>query len=284
MRLDRANQLALAAILLWASLASLGVKLAQVPPFMLVGISLLVGSLGSIHRIGSWRVPLGTLVVGVAGLFGYHFCLFLALRWAAPVQVNLLNYLWPLLLVVLSPVVLTGYRLSLPQVGGGVLGFTGAALLVTGGGQVATPMADWAGYGLAMLAALIWAVYSLLTKRLPAFPTSAIGGFAAVSGLLSLICHVLLEPAYSPSAEQWALLLLLGAGPLGAAFFLWDAALKKGDPRVIGTLAYLTPLLSTALLVVTGGAALSWPALVALGLILSGAWLGSRPARERVPA
>jgi len=39
---------------------------------------------------------------------------------------------------------------------------------------------------------------------------------------------------------------------MGGAFYAWDAALKRGDPRVIGALSYLTPLLSTVNLVLLG--------------------------------
>jgi drug/metabolite transporter (DMT)-like permease len=59
------------------------------------------------------RAPLAgstasTLLLGVYGLFGYHFLLFLALRSAPPLEANLVNYLWPLLIVVLAPVLLPG--------------------------------------------------------------------------------------------------------------------------------------------------------------------------------
>ncbi len=52
-------------------------------------------------------------------------------------------------------------------------------------------------------------------------------------------------PAITLSARDMLLIALLGLGPLGGAFFLWDAALKRGDARQIGVLSFLTPLLST---------------------------------------
>ena len=61
---------------------------------------------------------------------------------------------------------------------------------------------------------------------------------------------------------------------MGAAFFLWDRALKRGDPRSLGNLAYLAPLLSTLVLVATGSGTLGPASLIAMGLILAGAWLG----------
>jgi drug/metabolite transporter (DMT)-like permease len=78
-----------------------------------------------------------------------------------------------------------------------------------------------------------------------------------------------------PKGSDWIYLLMLGIGPLGAAFFSWDAALKRGDPRIIGSLAYLTPLTSTLVLVMVGGKAFSWISALAMLLIVAGALLGS---------
>jgi drug/metabolite transporter (DMT)-like permease len=68
----------------------------------------------------------------------------------------------------------------------------------------------------------------------------------------------------------------LGLGPMGAAFFLWDMALKRGDTRHIGILSYLTPLASTAVLVLVGGRAFTWNIALAALLIVGAALLGTR--------
>jgi drug/metabolite transporter (DMT)-like permease len=132
------------------------------------------------------------------------------------------------------------------------------------------------GYLFALAAAVIWATYSLGTTKVPSFKTSAIGLFALVSGVLAIGAHFLFEPATAISSGYWLLLIVLGAGPLGGAFYLWDAALKIGDPRRIGLLAFLTPLLSTVLLIMVSGQALNWQLLLATGLIVGGALLGPR--------
>jgi drug/metabolite transporter (DMT)-like permease len=275
--------LALGAIVLWSSLATLGVALRHVPPFLLTGLSLLIGGLIALplsgFKLSVWRVPLSTLALGVYGLFGYHFLLFLALRQAPAVQANLVVYLWPLLIVVLAPVLLPGLRLSWQHVVAALLGFAGAAVVILGNGAsaVAGGPAGWSwGYLAALAAAFMWASYSLMTRRVPAFPTAAIGSFAWVSGVLSLLCHALMEPSVSLSLRDWALVGLMGLGPMGAAFFLWDKALKTGDARHIGVLSYLTPLLSTATLLWVSGAALTWPVGLAAVMIVAAAWLGTR--------
>ena len=274
----QANLYALGAIALWASLASLGVSLTHIPPFLLTGIALIIGSVPAwpfvLRDPSQWRIPARTLALGVYGLFAYHFLLFIALRHAPPVEANLVNYLWPLLIVVLAPVVLPGVALRLPHVLAALLGFGGAAIAIAGGRELSGTL-GW-GFLPALAAAFIWATYSLLTKRVAAFPTTAIGLFGLVSGVLSLLCHVVLEPAASLQARDWALLAVLGLGPLGASFFLWDKALKLGDARHIGILSYITPLASTALLLLVSGRPFSWSIAISTAMIISAAVLGMR--------
>ena len=274
----QANLYALGAIALWASLASLGVSLTHIPPFLLTGIALIIGSVPAwpfvLRAPSQRRIPARTLALGVYGLFAYHFLLFIALRHAPPVEANLVNYLWPLFIVVLAPVVLPGVALRLPHVLAALLGFGGAAIAIAGGRELSGTLA-W-GYLPALAAAFIWATYSLLTKRVAAFPTTAIGLFGLVSGVLSLLCHVVLEPAASLQARDWALLAVLGLGPLGASFFLWDKALKLGDARHIGILSYITPLASTALLLLVSGRPFSWSIAISTAMIISAAVMGMR--------
>ena len=273
-----AMALALGAIGLWATLASLSVSLSQVPPFLLTGLALLTGSLIALPLSGfdlrQWRVPIPTLALGVYGLFGYHFLFFIALRFAPSVQANLVNYLWPLLIVLLAPVLLRNLHFRWLHVLAACVGFTGAAIAIVGDRSLDTGFA-W-GYLPALGSAFIWASYSLLTQRVPHFPTAAIGGFAMVSGLLSLLCHALLEPSAALSLRQVLLIGAMGLGPLGAAFFLWDAALKRGDARRIGLLSFLTPLLSTLLLLCLRHEAPGWHVVLATLLIVGAAAIGLR--------
>ena len=275
----KADLYTLGAIFLWASLASLATLLSNIPPFLLTGIGLVIGALVSLPSLRSgltpWKIPLKTLLIGVYGLFGYHFMLFLALQTAPAVEANLVNYLWPLLIVLLSPIFTKSLSLNLRYVLAAISGFAGAVLAITSGGSGFGFSSMEVGYFFALAAAVIWATYSLATTKVPRFPTPAIGLFALVSGVLALGAHFLFEPAASISTSDWLLLLVLGVGPLGGGFYLWDAALKIGDPRRIGLLAFLTPLLSTVLLVLVSGNPFSWQLLISAVLIIGGALFAS---------
>jgi len=279
---------ALAAILLWSTLAVLGDLVSAQPLLLVTGLGLCLGGLLSVRRWPEWKVGYATRLVGVGGILGYHLLYFAAFRQVPPAErpmVNLLNYLWPLFIVLLAPLVLGDRRLGARQAVGAGLGLAGTAAALIGPGMPWST-SHLAGYALAVAAALTWALYSLLCRRLPPFSTAAVGGFCLVAGAGALAVHAAVDQRglwrgiVGLGWQGGLTVLAIGLGPLGAAFFCWDRALKRGDPRALGALAYLTPLLSTALLLPISGRMLRWSDLAALLLIVGGAALAAWPVAE----
>lgn len=276
--LARPNLAGICALLLWAFLALLSQLAAGLPPLQLTAMSFLVAALTGLGvvalrgEVGALRQSPMVWAHGVGGLFGYHALYFAALAYAPPVEANLLNYLWPLLIVLLSSPIL-GLRLGPRRLGGVVLGFLGCALLLGGGARF--PASAWFGFLCAIGCAFVWALYSVTARRLARVPTGAVAGFCAGSAALALLAHLLFEPSVMPDARQALAALLLGLGPVGAAFFLWDLGMKRGDPRLLGTLAYGVPVASTLLLIAAGAGAFSWNVALALVLVAGGGWLAA---------
>lgn len=277
----RSDLAALGAVVLWGSLAVLGVSLSHLPPFLLTGLGLLIGSLVSLPLskfnlktlLRDLKVSKKALAVGVYGLFGYHAALFAGLQNAPSVQANLVNYLWPLLIVVLAPLFIKGTTLRLRHVVAALVGFIGAGLAILSGTELVSGFAI--GYVFAFFGAVFWSTYSLLSKALQ-IKTAAIGTFGFVSGLLALAAHLVFEPQAQIALLDWPLLLALGLGPLGMSFYLWNYALKTGNPQRVGLIAFLTPLLSTTLLLLVTDTPLSPLLALAAVLIFAAAFVGSR--------
>lgn len=273
----RALTAALFTIVVWASLALLADRIKLVPPLLSTGLALMVGGLAGVWQSGAWRAPWPTYAFGVGGLFGYHALLFAAFGLAPAVEVNLLQYLWPLLIVLLTPVFLPGNRLGVHHILGALFGCAGAVLIL-GGGQVSLSTQYVLGYFCAIAAAFVWASYSLVCRRLAAFPTSAIAACCLLAGAGSVLLHLALfgpDALVALTRANVLLIVVMGLGPMGVAFLTWDIALKHGDTRAIGALAYLTPLLSTLLLIQVNGHRFSAQTGMAAGAILLGAILGN---------
>jgi len=274
----RSDLAALAAVILWGSLAAIAVALNNIPPLLMTGLGLIIGSIISLpvagFKIRRILPSSKMLLVGVYGLFGYHAALFAGLQNAPSVQANLVNYLWPVLIVLLAPLIVVGSKIGLSHVIASILGFSGAALAILSGAELVSGFA--VGYLFAFIAALIFSSYSLLIKRFSHSPTAAVGGYSLVGGLLAVGAHFVFEQPVEISQGQWIWLVLLGLGPLGGSFYLWDYAMKHGSAQRVGTIAFLTPVLSTTILLVVSGQNLTISIGLAALLIVAAAVVGSR--------
>lgn len=278
----RATVIGLSAVLMWATLGLFGAGSGAVPPFLLnalcFGISgtlalIYVAASGKLQRL---KQPPKIWAFGTLGLFGFHFFYFTAIRNAPPVDANLINYTWPLLIVVFSAF-LPGEHLKAHHVIGTVLGLAGAALLITGGGGISFSGGSALGYGAAVLSSLFWSSYSVLSRRLGQVPTEAVAGFCLMTSVLSVACHLLWEDTIWPQgAFEWGSVTALALFPVGLAFFTWDIGVKRGDIQVLGAAAYSAPLLSTLLLIAFGFGALTLPVIIACLAITLGAVIAAK--------
>ena len=283
----KATGIGFIAVLLWALLALLTVGSEPVPPLMLNAISFSIGGVAGLiwaTLTGSLKdlrgVSLRVYIFGTLGLFGYHALYFSALRLAPAAEAGLIAYLWPLLIVLFSGL-LPGERLLPGHLAGALLGFAGAALIISGGGGSGFSAQYLPGYGLALAGALTWSTYSVVSRRIGNAPTSSVAVFCLATAVLSTGLHLLLEDTVWPdSTTSWLSVIGLGLGPVGLAFYVWDVGVKKGDIQLLGTSSYAAPLLSTALLVATGIARPAWTLGLAALLITGGALLAARASMK----
>ncbi|MCF1473818.1 EamA family transporter [Agrobacterium vitis] len=277
----RATLIGFSAILMWSFLALFTTASGTMPPFQLSAICFAIGSLPGIatfvvrpERLKLLKQPVKVWVIGIAGLFGYHFLYFTALRNAPAVEAGLIAYLWPLL-IVFGSALLPGERLRWYHMAGAIAGLCGTVLIIGKNGLSFDP-AYAMGYGAALLCALTWSSYSLVTRRFDAVSTDVVTGFCLATSVLSLFCHLWLETSVWPdSASQWLAVAGLGLLPVGAAFYAWDYGVKNGDIQILGAASYAAPLLSTLVLLVFGFGEANLRILGACVLITGGAVLAA---------
>lgn len=272
---SRATAIGALAVALWSTLALLTVLAGGLPPLQLVAMTFAIAGGAGIAvrafggRNGAARgVPAGAWLLGVAGLFGYHAFYFAALALAPAVEANLINYLWPLLIVLLAGL-LPGQRLGGRHLAGAALGLGGCALAI--GGGAGFEAAHLPGYACALGAALTWSSYSVLNRRFGEVPSDAVAGFCLATAVLAALVHLAFETTRWPEGSAWLAVLGLGLGPVGLAFFVWDHGVKHGDLRLLGVLAYAAPVLSTLWLVLAGRADGGFALWVGCALVVAGA-------------
>lgn len=277
-----ATLLGFCAVLLWGTLATLTtLKGGGIPPFQSTAITFAVGGATiAAYAIATGRaramVPTpASFLLGLYGLFVFHVLYFAALKFAPPAEAGLIASLWALLTVLFSGV-LPGVHLRPRHIVGAVLGFSAAALLVYDkiGASAGYPDA-MLGFFFAFGSAVVWATYSVASRMIAALPSESVAPACFATAALALLCNLAFETWVAPTPGQWIAMLLLGLGPIGAAFMLWDIGMKHGNVAFLGVLGYVSPVISTALLIALGFAAPTWILLVSVALIVFAAWLAA---------
>jgi drug/metabolite transporter (DMT)-like permease len=284
--------LGLVSILFWSTTIAVSRRLAEDIGALTAGACMWLagGALGCLYA-GIVRRNLGQLFrLPVAYLFGcgacfvvYMVCLYLAIGLAESrqqtLEVGILNYLWPSLTLALA-VPLLGVRVRVTFWMGLVLALVGAALAPLRLEEYSTATlaehlrSNPAPYLLAVAAAILWALYSVLSRRwAAAAETGAVPLFAMAAGIvLGGISLVFPQPA------QWSGLVLgelafMAVFPVLLAYAFWDAAMRRGNATLVAAASYAIPIISTVLsclyLSVAPGPTL-W---VACGLVAAGAFL-----------
>ncbi|MGL5447302.1 MAG: DMT family transporter [Rhabdaerophilum sp.] len=275
--LSRPTIIGLGAIGIWATLALFTAMTGAMPPFLTTAICFAIGGCVIISPAIARRewhklIPsLPAFLLGLYGPFGDTVIYFAALKLSPPAEANLIHYLWPLL-IVLFAALLPGGKLRMPHLIGALMGLGALILLVGGRLGSGTSDAAWLGYGLALLGAVVWASYSVLSRLVASSSTESLGTTILVSSVLAYLLHRMFEAPYTDWSHANIIGLLgLGLGSQGLALISWDIGMKRGDVSFLGVASYSTPVLSTLLLVLTGFASASWALAVACVLIVAAA-------------
>jgi len=275
---------ALGAILCWASLAAaLYRSLGTLAPQQVLAYGMGVAGMAlmawdAARGFPPWRTWPGarSMALGLYGIFGYHALLLEAFALAPPVQANVLNYTWPLWIILLGAAAARG-RPKLRPALGGVLGLAGTVVtLEPWRGTLPGGPAPWIGFGLALGAGLCWGSFTVLLRS-GRRTGRAMGWWCLQAAAVSAVWMGCGDVPFRIGADSAAVIAYIGLVPLAAAFALWQLAAEGCALHALGLLSYLTPPLSTlGLSWVVGRPASPW-AWTGLALVIGGALFGSGP-------
>jgi drug/metabolite transporter (DMT)-like permease len=252
------------------------------------------GLLWIVRRPKSVRCLPACYLWGAGTLFVvYNVCVGLALGLAKDsnqaLEVSLVNYLWPTLMVLFSVLIPPRRRIGWSLVPGTLLAITGIAIVVSGdAGPSLSAIARNVSahplpYALALCSGVSWALYSVLTPRLARgydgttlFLTGAAGGAWLVYAMVG-------EQAPGPPSIRDIAVLLAGALMTAAGYVLWSTGLTHGELRLLAPASYATPVLTSGAGIVILGATLSLAFWEGVALVTVGALLSWRATRVRSP-
>ena len=277
---------AIAAVLMWSTLAAVSkMMLKDLPNLQTLAISGAIAFLFLFFinlKNGKWKL-LKTYKakdyaiisgLGLLGLFVYSALYYYGLRWLSSQEACILNYLWPMMLVAFSCLILkerlTGIKLLAM-----LCSFAGIVLLCAGSSG-STGGSAGLGMVACICAAACYGLFSVLNKKLDydqeIFMMLGWLLVAVASAVLGLSTEnwVVLQPA------QWGGMLWLGIATNAIAYLWWALSLQGIENTAkIANLAYLTPFLSLVVSFVLLGEKISLRALAALVFIVGGVLLQS---------
>ncbi|MBP5979269.1 MAG: DMT family transporter [Halomonas sp.] len=268
---------ALVAVILW-SVAPLLAELAHTSsPLQLTALTLLAGAFATLPlsrrvnvascslnwQLGIW-VGIPLLILGAVSTY------FIGMRLAPAAEAALITYTWPVLFVLLSQWSRFG-RIRLAGITGALIAFSGAAILLVPQAISNSLGGATLGYGLALLAACCWALYSWLSQAAPVSITPLLPRMLLIACAIATLASIGMEgQLVLPSSEALLAGVALGLGPYGVAMVAWDKALRWGHASLVGSLAYGVPILAGFLLVLAGVSVLDWRLPTAALLVVIG--------------
>jgi len=272
---------ALSTVCIWSTSATLGKSLLlSIPKFQVMSVSsifavifLLIMSVndGSVRQIKNYKLKdyLRMIVLGFLGVFIYYSLYYYGLSQLTSQEACIINYLWPMMLVVFSILILRE-KLTLKKILAMAMSFSGVIVMTTGGSDIANGNRMF-GILCCVAAAACYGLYSVLNKKWNMNPNITMFVMWLTTMVSSFVMGQLTEKWEPIQGVQWIGILWFGAVINGVGYLFWARALEGvRDSSVIANLAYLIPFLSIVVSAVFLQESIHVSSMLALVLIISG--------------
>ncbi|MCK5064072.1 MAG: DMT family transporter [Candidatus Fermentibacteraceae bacterium] len=292
----KSRLLAIVAVLLWST-ASTAFKLSlrSLTPFKLVFLAscvsliilwtmVLVKKRVSGSVVFSGKRLAGASIRGLLNPFLYYLVLFEAYD-RLPAQIAMvINYLWPITLLLLS-IPFLRQRITSRILISSCISFCGVAVLVLGGNPAGGHLSITA-MGLALLSTVIWAAFWIMNLRSSSNAVVTLAesfSFGIVYLVLFGLMTGRLVNIVQTDLAGIAGAVYVGVFEMGITFVIWQKALELAETTAeIGNLIYLTPFLALLFIGSVVGEQIGIFTVGGLLLVISGILLQERWKKKKV--
>lgn len=280
------------AALLWGSTAAvvklLGIGLNS-PQILFYSSAIATASL---FCIALWQKKIGVVrtyktkdflkfaYMSFLGVFLYYILLFTALQRAPGQEAFIVNYTWPIWVVVFAAIILRE-RFNFRKALAVVMGFVGVLFVITKGDITSFDISAVDGNILALSAAVSYGLFSALSKLHDYEKVTSTMFYYGFSFIYVTLFIIFFSELHTPTLKESVGLLWLGVFTGGLAFVSWQLALKHGDTGKMSNLIFITPFLSLIYLYVLTGEKVLLSSIVGALIIVSGIVIQSY--RKKMP-
>jgi len=225
--------------LFWSSLISFSVLLLSV---------VITGNLNSFkeNSIKDWAV---LSILGLLGTYFYYLFLYLGYSKASGMEVLVVQYTWPILIVVFSFFILQE-PFTLKKMIAIILGFSGVALVLTKGELQSIDIKNGTVIALVGAGAACFALFSVLSKKIKKEPLSVVTVYFFVATVASFISMLGYSEFLVPSKSEVIPIVLNGVLVNGFSYVFWFLALKSTEASYLAPITYISPILSALYLII----------------------------------
>ena len=272
---------AILTVFIWGTMATVGkILVSNIPSLEALCIGsafaflfLLIVNIknGTIKELGKYRVKDYAIMAGLGfiGLFLYSGLYYYGLTQLSSQEACIVNYLWPMMLVLFSTIILKE-KLTVVKAVAMISSFIGVVILSMGSGSSGNGNV-MLGIGSCVIAAACYGLFSVLNKKANYNQNIAMMVMWLVVAVCSAVFGLAIEDWKPVVGVQWLGMLWMGVVVNAIAYLIWALALNadKNSAR-IANLAYLTPFLSLIISAVVLKEQIQGRALIAFVFIIGG--------------
>ncbi len=276
-----------AALVIWSLSACCTMALSGIPAFEILSGIFISGFVASsiINTIkGNWSDASGRpkylILAGILGIIGNDIFYILSFKHAPAIQVDLIVYLWPMMVLILSSLFLNE-KTGIHHIFACILAFLGVYILLTADSETGLFHPQYLiGYACAFASALLWSIYIIISRKYAKSTPELFAIYCGVGAIFSLVMHFNFETTVMPSFWQGVILIVMGVATHSFAYYGWDFAIKRGHFKLLSILPYGNPILSVLALIFFGFADLTIEVLIStLMVFAAGAVAGLKAKR-----